>query len=126
MTGFNLSALHPENLSLRELSHYGLQHDDIWIRRLSFVVYELITNYEAEDRSDWDETDLAHFFDDFDNKVSDLEYDVKAAETHAEDLEVELESAQTKISSLQYDLSKSPGRNNYPFKSTYLRKEHKV
>ena len=102
----NVSNLHPENLSLRELSHYGLQHDDVWIQRLSFVVYELLTNSDREDRSGWDEAELAQFFDDIDDKVNSLEYDVKAAETHAGDLEDELETANSKISSLQFDLSR--------------------
>ena len=100
----SVSNLHPENLSLRELSHYGLDHEDLWIRRLSWVVFELLTNSEHQE---FDEGELAQFFDDFRNKVSDLEYDVKDAQTHAENMEDLLEEAKTTISSLRYDLSNS-------------------
>ncbi len=101
----NVSNFNPNLLTVKELAHYGRDHNDPWVRRLAEYAY--ITSFYVAQRIGPLEkyhNDPDEYFDNLEIKMSDLENEAANAVSDLESHMTEMKQLQDKVASLKMQL----------------------
>lgn len=94
----------PNNLSMKELAHYGLQSDDPWVKTLAGIVDQFSYYIPKECLNDPDD-----WFQEYQNTIENCERDVRYAEEEFEyqsrEMQETINKQEKQIKAMQYDLN---------------------
>jgi hypothetical protein len=96
----NVSKFNPEFLTIKELAHYGQDHDDPWVRKLAhFCRYAA---FYVDTKTDVD-PDL--YFENLEMTMSELEDAARNSDNATEDALRTVEDLTTELDALKFDRS---------------------